>query len=177
MDQLQELKGSKLWKSYLVIVPEEIEFLDYELPNLMEGFENEKLFSRDEEFAVNYQDYRLVIIPQQKSANEEKLSVKTIDIGKEDELKFQCSFIVIGRLESGTITLRRNPLDENDLPETIEIGSLENVKVTVNAPMPTDFSLITVAGDWYYDMGDFENIEFGISSVMDDTSYEIITRE
>lgn len=179
LSQLNEFKNSNLWKTNIVIVPEKVTFIPYGTedcePQTLDMFENETLYSEDKEVNIDYANYNLVVIPQQKSINEQSLSLKEINI-TETGSEMAHSFIVLGMLEDVKLTYTSNALDENAKPIEKEIGTISNEKVIVNVAMPTDFSVVKVEGKWFYDMGDFEEISFSLDDSRDPESYPLILK-
>lgn len=180
ISQINELKKSSLWKAQLIIVPEEVEYVPYDEESCSGGYgdvyENEKLFSEDEEFDIDYNKYGLVVIPEQESVNQDLLSTQEINMTQTGD-EISKSFTVIGTLQDVKLTYIINPLDQD--VEYIEqaVGKVINSKITINSYLPYDSSCVKVEGKWYSDENKYEEISFTLDTVRDPQSYKIIAKE
>lgn len=138
------------------------------------GFENETLYYEDSEFDMNYSKYSLVIIPMQESKNMAKLTprvVKVTETGKEGML----SFSVFGTLHNVKLSYVKNANDSSEKPKEIFIADkIENECVLISSEMPTDFSYITITGNYQY-VSSMEEISFALDDMRDPESYRIFT--
>jgi PBP1b-binding outer membrane lipoprotein LpoB len=175
--EIKDLKHNSIWKANVIMIPENVDFIEYadDEVNNMGFFENETMYSRDQEIFVDYSNYNLVIIPMQSSVNEGMMENKTIEM-TETGNETLSNFSVFGRLENVEITFTPNGMNDTIEPIVKNIGSVENTKIIVKAFMETDNATIRIKGEFYGYQGDFELIDFILDDMRDSTSYEIIMR-
>ena len=180
LSQLNAFKKSSVWKANIVIVPEKVTFVpygeEYYKPETLEKFENETLYSKDEETYIDYANYNLVVIPQQKTLNEKSLNNREINV-TETGFEMAHTFTVLGILDDVKLIYTSNPFAEDVKPVEIYVGNITNEKVTVNVAMPTDFSGVVVEGLWFYGDGEFEIIKFSLDDARDPESYPLILKK
>jgi hypothetical protein len=137
-------------------------------------FENEMLFSEDEEIYIDYSKHCLVIIPQQNSVNDDKLGNRTVELTDSGN-EFASRFAVIGEAFNVEIIYHENPLVEGSETKTVKLKDVKNEIVTVKCKMPYDQSHVEVKGAFNDSPASVGDFSISLDSVRDNTSYKILT--
>ncbi|MCT4599117.1 MAG: hypothetical protein N4A50_14710 [Vallitalea sp.] len=147
-----------------------------ELENNLSRFTNETLFSVDEEKNIDYSKHHLVIIPQQESANDNKLGNRTVQVTDSGN-EFPSRFAIIGEVMSLEFIYYENPLVEGSETKIVKLDEpIKDTIVTVMSKMPYDSSYVKVKGSYMYQSA-IEEFSFSLDSMRDYESYEILTFE
>lgn len=140
----------------------------------LSGFENETLYSEDNQIDIDYSKYSLVIVPMQESKNLGKLTQRVVNV-TETEQEGIIKFSVFGKLINVKLEYVENGMDSTEKPKEIFIADeIENECVLLNATMPTDFSSIKITAHYQY-VSSIEEISFSLDDMRDPETYKILT--
>jgi hypothetical protein len=145
-----------------------------ELEKNLSRFKNEMLFSVDEEKNIDYSKYHLVIIPQQESANDNKLENEIVQVTNSGN-EISSRFAVLGEVMSLEFIYYENPLVKGSVTQKVKLdGPIKDEIITVMSKMPYDQSFVKVKGLYMYQSA-IEEFEFSLDSARDYESYKILT--
>jgi hypothetical protein len=141
--------------------------------NKLQGFESETFTTNKQgDFALDYANYRLVILPMFETVNAEKLGSASAVF--EGDYINPLKFTVMGRLEDVKIN---NYSTFGEEGAWVYLGDVENAIVTVDANLPSDMSGVTVYGKFYDGEGTYIDVEFALDDMRSVSEYEILTFE
>lgn len=188
IEEIMSFKGKETWKTNLLLP---VEFVEKDVnitksddsinenenevkPEVsLKGYDNEKLYSEDNEFNIDYSKYSLVIVPMQESKNKDRLQDREVNItstGKESN----CYFSVFGSLMNVKAVYIKNGFDDSEQHEEVFIADkIENENVTINVELPNDSSSIIVSGVYQF-QSSLEEIVFSLDDMRDSSSYKIL---
>lgn len=134
----------------------------------LSGFRNETINGT----AINYSDYRLVVVPMYDGLN--TLLWVNQDIGSvtQGPQGMEVNFAIFGQLNDIKITYYQGMGAEG---QTINVGSLHDAHVGVRVWLPNnDMSYIGVTGVADLGNGDLRKVEFSLDDMRDASEYKVI---
>lgn len=151
------------------------------LPASSIKFESEILYSQGEKIELNYEDHRLVIITDQKTTNENKLTTQQVTL---DETTIApVKFYVIGKIDNVVVSVDTYhfPEEEGALGKIVRdketnIGSVSNTVLEVNALLPSDTTSIGITATYTDTNNVVHELDFGFDGMRDAEDYTIIIK-
>ncbi len=137
-------------------------------------FENETLYSLDEEVYIDYSKYELVIVPMQNTVNEMGTTPQVVTFSEENATRSLVT--IFGELNDVKMTYTPNGLDSSIEPVEKYIGTLKDTRLFVDAYMATDFAIVALEGTFLDHNKNVHNIVVGLDDARDPESYEIIMK-
>ncbi len=139
----------------------------------IQGFEPETFTtSKQGAFAIDYSNYRLVVLPMFDTVNDQTLG--TASAVFEGDYINAMKFSVLGRLEDVKINNYDTYGEEG---KWIYLGDVENAVVTIKANLPGDMSGVKVYGKFYDGEGTYSDVEFTLDDMRPVSEYEILMFE
>lgn len=136
------------------------------------SYARETLYSNGSQVTVDYDENYLVIIPDQNSIHQDKLTEKTIEFTKSGYEK-PYYLTVIGELDTLVVTYYENPMDDSIEPIVEEVNGIKNQFITILSKLPTDTSNIRVQG-WTSHNGETYSFDFRFDGMTPSQDYEIL---
>ena len=121
------------------------------------------------EVIVDYGQYLCVVLPMWPTANEGKLETQTVHFN--GAYINTLSFSVFGEIQNLQV---QNIMGMDQASEWVDLGTLKNTKVFVEASLPTDVSYVKVKGLVHLGEGTYEEVEFTLDDMRSLEGYDII---
>lgn len=137
-------------------------------------FENETLYSLDEEIYIDYSKYNLVVVPQQDTINEMGTTPKQVIFSEENASRSLVT--ILGQLDDVVLAYTPNSLDSSIEPVEKYIGTLKDTRLFVEAYMATDFASVQLFGVYTDNNDNIEYVMISLDDARDPETYEIIMK-
>lgn len=138
------------------------------------NFENETLYSLDEEVFIDYSKYELVIVPMQNTVNEMTTTPQKVVFSEKKATRLLVT--IFGELNDVRMTYTPNGLDSSIEPVEKYIGTVKDTRLFVDAYMATDFANVALEGTFVDRNKNVHNIVVGLDDARDPENYEIIMK-
>lgn len=137
-------------------------------------FENETLYSLDEEVYIDYSQYELVVVPQQNTVNE--MTTVPMKVVFSEEKATRSLVTILGEINDVFLVYTPNALDDSIVPKEKYIGTVKDTRLFVDAYMETDFASILLIGTFEDSNNNIYDISLSLDDCRDPESYEIILK-